>query len=216
MQRTSGWTETRRANRLVIWLTVAMVLVLALAAFATGCSNDVSDALKAEQAGDLGTAATLYQEDLKAHPDDLAAIKGLAGILYMERRWDEALPVQEKAVAMDPKEAQIRVELGFNYLNHQNAAVKAVVVFKEASKLQYTAQYLGFLAQSELVAGDQTAAEATLREAVAVDKTYGRAYDLLIPLLEKQGRAAEADQVRRAAKNAGVALQTAEAARTMT
>ena len=206
MTETSGQRETGKVRRAVITMIVTVMLLVAAAAVAAGCSNPASEARKAEQAGDLTTAVSLYQAQLKAHPDDLQAVKALAGILYVERRWNDALPLQEKAVAMDPKEARIRVELGFNYLNHQNAADKAVTVFHEASDLEHTAQYLGFLAQAQTVAGDARAAEASLREALRVDKTYGRAYDLLTELLDQQGRTADAAAVRDTAKSAGVAL----------
>ncbi len=211
MTGTPGQRETGKARRAVIATIVTVVLIVSAGAVVVGCSNYVSEAQKAEQAGDIATAASLYQAQLKAHPDDLQAVKGLAGMLYVERRWNDALPVQEKAVAMDPKEARIRVELGFNYLNHQNAAGKAVTVFQEASDLERTAQYLGFLAQAQTVAGNVSAAEASLREALRVDKTYGRAYDLLTELLEQQGRTADAAAVRDAAKSAGVALQSGAA-----
>jgi predicted Zn-dependent protease len=194
-------------------MIVTVVLLFAVGALAAGCTDKITEAQLAEEAGDLSSAEALYQEQLAAHPDNLQALKGMAGVLYLERRWNEALPVQERAVALDPKEAQIRVELGFNYLTHQNAAAKAVVVFKEAAALTHTAQHLGFLAQAQKDVGDRQAAELTLREALKADRTYGRAYDLLITLLEGEGRTAEADVVRKAAEDAGVALQTGSAPR---
>lgn len=208
MPDTSGQTDKRRLCRTIVRLVVAVVLAVTVAAFAAGCGGQISEAQKAEEAGDLGKAATLYQEQLDAHPDDLVSVKALAGILYMQRRWNDALPVQEKAVAMDPKEAQIRVELGFNYLNHQKAADKAVAVLAEAAALEHTAQRLSFLAQAQKAAGDKIAAEASLREALKVDKTYAFTYDLLVSLLSDQGKTAEADQVRQAAAAASVTLQS--------
>ncbi len=43
-------------------------------------------------------------------------------------RHDEALALQERVVALDPKDVQTRIELGFNYLNHQKRAADAVRV----------------------------------------------------------------------------------------
>ena len=172
----------------------------------------VAEAQKAEQAGDLSSAATLYQERLKTHPDDLTAVKALAGIFYIERKWDEALPFQEKAVALDPKESQIRVELGFNYLNHQSRPADAVRVLQEAATIEPTAKYLAFLAQAQAAAGDLQGAEKTLRTALATDKSYPHTYTLLISLLDRQGRTAEAAELRSAAEAAGIALQTVETA----
>jgi Tfp pilus assembly protein PilF len=198
-----SWRHT--ACALVVLLLLAFVVLSASA-----CSNSLSEAQKAEQAGDVSSATTLYQEWLKTHPDDLTAIKALAGIFYVERKWDEALPFQEKAVALDPREAQIRVELGFNYLNHQSKPAEAVRVLQEATVLEPTAKYLAFLAQAQLAVRDDQGAEKTLRTALATDKSYPHTYTLLIPLLERQGRAAEATELRSAAEAAGVALQTVE------
>jgi Tfp pilus assembly protein PilF len=204
--RTPKAREQSRPNWTIVTTIAAVVLFVIVGILLTGCSGDLAGAQKAAEAGDMGAASSLYQKQLQAHPNDLGALKGLAGILYVERRWNEALPVQEKVVALDAKEAQIRVELGFNYLNHQDAAGKAVVVFREAAALEHTAQHLGFLAQAEMAAGDSQAGEASLREALTVDKTYVRAYDLLINLLVQQGRTADAAAVRDAAQSAGVAL----------
>jgi tetratricopeptide (TPR) repeat protein len=208
MTRTSEQEQTRKPRRAVVAALLTIVVLATAGAVATGCSNSISEAQKAEEAGDLTVASSLYQKQLDAHPNDLRAVKGLAGILYVERRWNEALPLQEKAVAMDPKEARIRVELGFNYLNHQSAAAKAVTVLEEATVLEHTAQHLGFLAQAQMAAGSSQLAEASLREAMGVDKTYVRAYDLLVTLLEQQGRKADAAAVRSAARDAGLALQS--------
>jgi tetratricopeptide (TPR) repeat protein len=197
----------RSLRRMTLLGIVAAVLLVACALLMAGCSDKGAAAQKAELDGDLATAETLYKEQVQAHPSDITAVKGLAGILYLERKWDEVLPFQEKAVALDPKEAQIRVELGFNYLNHQHQAAKAVAVFREASLLRPTAQYLTFLAQALSATGDQKAAEETLRKAMVTDTTYAHAYSMLIEILAQQGRTAEAADVRASAAGAGVTLE---------
>ena len=150
--------------------------MVAVAVSVSACSNLVSQAYDAEKAGDYKTAVAVYRDRLKAEPDDLAALKGLAADLYIMGGFDDALPVQEKVVALDPKEAQTRVELGFNYLNHQHDAAKAVAVLVQAVDLEPTAKYLTFLAQAEIAAGDPGKAEDALRRAIASDKTYGHSY----------------------------------------
>jgi tetratricopeptide (TPR) repeat protein len=211
----TGMAATRQtktcgmAGRKAVLFGIVVTVILAAAALLiAGCSDRVSEARDAELAGDLKTAEALYLEQLQSDPDDLAAVKGLAEILYLERRWDEALPFQKKAITLDTKEAQIRVELGFNYLNHQNAPAEAVTVFQEASMIEPTAQYLSFLAQAQLATGDKGAVEATLRDALDADKTYSRAYMLLISFLEEQGRTAEVASVRAEAEAEGVSLDS--------
>jgi tetratricopeptide (TPR) repeat protein len=121
-------------------------------------------------------------------------------------RFDEALPIQEKIAALDPKDAQIRVELGFNYLSHQDRPADAVTVFEEAVQLERSAKHMTFLAQAYSVAGDMTSAEMTLRRAIEADRGYGHAYAVLISLLEREGRITEAAEARAAAESAGVTL----------
>ena len=146
-------SPSSRLGRKAVLVGIVVTVILAAAALLVeGCSDRVSEARNAELAGDFKTAEALYQEQLQSDANDLDALKGLAGVLYLERRWDEALPFQKKAIALDTKEAQIRVELGFNYLNHQNAPAEAVTVLKEACALEPTAQYLGFLAQAQMAA----------------------------------------------------------------
>jgi predicted Zn-dependent protease len=184
-------------------LVASALMVLALC----GCSNVAGQARKADEAGSLKSAVSLYQQLLKADPNSAVAIKGLAADLYIMGRFDEALPMEQKAIALDPKDAQTRVELGFNYLNHQHQPSKAVEVLTQASILEPSAKYLTFLAQAQKAAGDSPAAEATLRKALAEDSSYGHAYTVLLSLLEAEGRASEAAQLREEAKNAGVTVQ---------
>jgi tetratricopeptide (TPR) repeat protein len=180
--------------------------VLVLGLLTVACSDPNREAKKAEEAGDFQTAVSLYQERLEAEPDDVEAVKGLATDLYLMGRYDEALPLQEKAVGLDRKDAQIRVELGFNYLNHQDGPAQAVRVFEEAAELEPGAKYLTFLAQARIAAGDSSAAETALRRALDEDSSYGHAYAVLVTLLEQQGRTADAAQLRAAAEEAGVSL----------
>jgi Tfp pilus assembly protein PilF len=198
----------RPGHKTVLVGIVVTVILAAAALLVAGCSDRVSEARDAELAGDFQTAEALYQGQLQSDADDVDALRGLSGVLYMEHKWDEALPIQKKTIALDTKEAQVRVELGFNYLNHQNSPAEAVAVFKEACALLPTAQYLGFLAQAQMALGDLSAAETTLREALKTDKTYSRAYTLLISILEDQGKTSDADAVRAEAQTEGVSLES--------
>ncbi len=204
MQERPDRADTNHRATITRWVSMVSFVLLAVAL--ASCSGTLSQAGKAMESGDLAAAAKLYQQCVAAHPDDVSATKALAAVLYVQRRWDEALPVQEKAVEMDPGEAQIRVELGFNYLNHQEQAGKAVQVFEEACRLQPTAQYLSFLGSAQLSAGEEESAEASLRRALVTDSSYPHAYVVLISLLERQGRAGEVDELRRIAAASGLTL----------
>jgi Flp pilus assembly protein TadD len=195
---------------------IVLALLVVVVVIVSACSNWADPAKKAENSGDYKSAIAVYRDRLTQYADDPVAIKGLAADLYMMGTFDEALPMQEKQVALDPKDAQTRVELAFNYLNHQNEPSKAVVVLTQAAALEPTAQYLTFLAQAQIAMGDAKGAEATLHRAVTKDASYGHSYEVLATLLENEGRAAEAAQILEAAKSAKSGDATAQAAETHT
>jgi len=187
---------------------VAASVVVVGGLLLSGCGNDLGEARDLEEKGDLAGAVTAYQRMLEDEPDDLEALTGAATDLLLLQRFDEALPLQERIVALDPQDALTRVELGFNYLNHQERPLDAVGVFEEAAVLDPSAKNLCFLAQSLTVSGDEVGAEATLRRALESEPAYPRTYDLLIGLLEANGRTDEAQGLRELAMANGVSLES--------
>jgi tetratricopeptide (TPR) repeat protein len=178
-------------------------MLMAGGAYLTGCGDLLSQAAELNRQGDLPGAEALYGKILAEDPEDLGALNGLAIDLMLQKRYDEALPLQERIVALDSKDAQMRVELGFNYLNHQGLPQRAVDVLAQAVALEPTAKYLTFLAQAQTEV-DASAAESSLRRAILTQPDYLRAYSVLIGLLRDQGRAADAEQVVRDAKSRGL------------
>lgn len=198
-------------RRLVTKVCVLVMVLSVMLVVASACGSDpVRQARKADAAGNLKSAVSLYRDRLKEKPEDLAALRGLAVDLYLMGSFDEALPVQEKVVALDSKDSQTRVELGFNYLNHQRQAGKAAAVLAQAAALEPTAKYLTFEGQAQIAAGETQGAESTLRRAMVVDRSYGHAYVVLIALLQGQGRTSEAAALRAAAQDAGVTIQVGQ------
>ena len=141
---------------------------------------------------------------LKSEPDDTEALTGSAVCLMLLKRYDEALAVQERLAQLNPNDAQIRVELGFNYLNHQSRPADAVRVLGEAAKLDPSAKNLCFLAQAQEAADNAQGAEETLRQAMASEPGYAYSYQLLVALLQNEGRAEEAEQVIQHAASLGI------------
>jgi tetratricopeptide (TPR) repeat protein len=172
-------------------LGVALSLV-ALSLTLLGCTDLKSDARELEKQGDLTGAVSAYQKVLEGNPDDLEALEAAGVDLALLGRYDEALALQERLVALDPTEVETRLELGFNYLSHQDRPDDAVRVFGEAARLDPSAKNLAFLAQAQMTSGDLAAAEETLRQAIAVDPKYAAAYIRLVALLEVQGRVEDA------------------------
>ncbi len=193
----------RRSVKRIAWCGAVIVSVL-LSVSAPGCSNPLAKADHLAAVGDLAGAEAIYKDVLASEPDDLRALSGLAAALSVQGKHDEALPIQEQVVAADPDEVQIRVELGFNYLNHQDRSADAVRVLAEAAVLDGSAKYLTFLGQAQIKAGQHGDAEISLREAMAVDPQYAYSYSVLVRMLEDDMRPSDAAELRQLAVSRGV------------
>jgi tetratricopeptide (TPR) repeat protein len=187
-------------------VSLASMTIVCCALGLLGCSDPMNDALTFEKQGNLTAALAIYTNVLASDPEDTRALRGSAVILMMAGRYDEALVAQEQLVKLDPSDAQTRVELGFNYLNHQDRPQDAVQVLGEAVALEASARNLCYLAQAQEGSGDAHGAEAeqTLRRAIDTEPSYAYSYQLLESLLRAEGRADEADIVRQQAVTLGV------------
>jgi len=199
----------RRLGRAVCLTVVGMGL---LSTAAWGCSDAQATADALIKRGDLAGAEAIYRELVAANSSDIEALNGLAMTLMLEHRFDEALPLEERVIAADPKDVQTRVELGFNYLNHQGRPDDAIRVLREAVVLDGSAKNLTFLAQAQEAAGATDEAEQTLRRALGVDPKYAYSYEVLIELLQKNQRSSDAAKVRDLAARNGVEIDTAQSA----
>jgi Flp pilus assembly protein TadD len=200
---TNSTVGRQTIKRSVCAVLVTLISVACMVVFG-GCSDKMGDALELERQGDVEGALAVYQEMLESSPNDTEALSGQAVCLILLKRYDEALTVQEHLAQLDPTDVQIRVELGFNYLNHQSRPVDAVRVLGEAVKLQPSAKNLCFMAQAQEAAADTQGAEATLRQAVASEPTYAYSYQLLAALLQNEGRSDEAEHVIQQAASLGI------------
>ncbi len=199
-------TQAAKAHTGGMTLIVAIALVL-LTSVLFGCSDPLSAAEDKLLEGDLPGAEAIYKDVLVENPNDLEALSGLAVALTLQGKHDEALPLQERVVAADPTDVQTRLELGFNYLNHQNRGKDAVRVLGEAAALEGSAKNLSFLAQAQTAVGSVGDAEKTLRQALEADPQYAYAYTLLIDLLEKAQRQADAAEIRNLAASRRVEIE---------
>ena len=204
---TPGWLRGI-CGRGALAVTVSIMIVLAMATL--GCSNAAADAEARVAEGDLAGAEAIYREVLREEPEQLEALEGLALVLMLQQRFDEALPIQERVIAADPEDVQTRVELGFNYLNHQGRPSDAVRVLEEAVALDGSAKHLTFLAQAQKAAGQLADAERSVRRAIETDPTYGHSYVVLIALLEEGGSYDEAAEIREQAAANGVNIEPAQ------
>ncbi len=186
-------------------LTVVALLATALVAvFLAGCGSEMSLGRDLDKKGDLAGAVTVYERVLAKAPGDVDALSGLAVDLMLLGKYSEALPIQEKVVTINPKDVQTRIELAFNYLNHQGQPAKAVDYLRQAVILEPSAKNLTFLAQALIQAGDLTVAEQTLHRALVADPKYPHEYIVLLSFLDSQGRTDDAAKLREQARANGV------------
>jgi len=199
------WCVDRPRDRLLPRLLFILALSL-LVVWIAGCSNTLAEADALAAGGDLEGAEALYREVLALNPEDVDALGGLAVALSLQHKHAEALAVQEQVVEADPTDALTRVELGFNYLNHEDRPGDAVVVLSEAVTLDGSAKNLTFLAQAQAAAGQIENAETSLGRALEADPLYEHAYQVLVRLLEDEGRTEEAGRVIEQAASHGITV----------
>jgi tetratricopeptide (TPR) repeat protein len=197
---------------------IGVVLAAAIVAVAAWSASSRSDAVSAAEAqfmrGDLTGAEASYEAILAKTPGDARALDGLAVVLVGQQKYEQAAAIQERAASADKTNMQVRVELGFNYLNHLGRAQDAVRAFEEAVSLDGSAKNLTFLAQAQNADGLVSDAEDSLRHAIDADPQYPHSYLVLINLLEQQHRSGDADQIRRLAGANGAALESVQTSQT--
>ncbi|MBN1629944.1 MAG: tetratricopeptide repeat protein [Thermoleophilia bacterium] len=189
---------------------VTTLVVVTLSWVLTSCSGPMVEAQRLEEQGDLGGAIDIYEQVLAKSPDDVEALSCAAVDLLLVGRFDDALPLQERLVALGVADVQTLVELGFNYLNHQRRADDAVQVLQEAVHVEPTAKNLTFLAQAQIVSGNGAGAEETLRQAIGADETCAHAYTVLVNLFGSQGRGDESAMVVDQAAAQGIVIGKSE------
>ena len=186
---------------------VGIVLVLLLGVVSAGCSSRSDEALHFDAQGNLKAGMAIYQQIIKQDPNNVGALAGMGSDLFLTQEFNQALPFEERTVELDHKDAETRIELGFNYLNHQNRPADAVCMFAEAASLDGSAKNFCFLAEAQRVTGSVVAAKASLHKAIDKDPKYAYSYQLLIVILDSQGRSDDAAAVFQQAAAQGVHLQ---------
>src|ERR1700683_4907252 len=75
----------------------------------------IARAREAEQKHDFQAAAALYQQYLKAHPDDPAILQRLGLVESLSSNWDAAIPPLVKALQLDHSLWGSALYLGISY-----------------------------------------------------------------------------------------------------
>src|SRR3954447_2564993 len=95
------------------------------------CYNNIAFSYTAKK--DFAAAETAYKKSIEVKPDDAAAYVGLAGIYFNTGKAAEAKPLVEKAVQLDPSNADAHYIYGMTLVSDTPA--KAKTEFEEFVKL---------------------------------------------------------------------------------
>jgi tetratricopeptide (TPR) repeat protein len=200
-------------------LTLKAVAIVALALLVLGWvltslslngKSDLERGLRLEAEGRFGEAAQIYGAVLAEDPTSLQAVKGLAVALAVTGRFDEALPYQERACDADASDAQTRVELALNYMNHQGRPAEAVATIREAVALEPTPRNRALMGQLLIADGQAGVGREVLEDLIAQEPGYAYGYQVLVRHLERVGRHEEAATVRSTALKRGIVLRELE------
>jgi len=101
------------------------------------CYNNIAYSYTAKK--DYANAETAYKKSMEVKPDDAAAYVGLAGIYFNTGKAADAKPLVEKAVAMDPSNADAHYIYGMTLVSDPANAAKAKAEFEQFVKLAPTA-----------------------------------------------------------------------------
>jgi Flp pilus assembly protein TadD len=117
---------------------------------------------------------------------DAAGYHDLLGTLYYEiDKPTEAVEELQKAVRLEPSDADHYYKLGMMFLKHRTAE-GAIIVFTSALKEQpQSAKLLMGIGLSYYIQGNKAAAKEELKQAIASDPDYGPAYIVLCDLLSQ-------------------------------
>jgi tetratricopeptide (TPR) repeat protein len=99
------------------------------------CYNNIAFSYTAKK--DYANAETAYRKSIEVKPDDAAAYVGLAGLLFNTGKAADAKPLVEKAVTLDPSNADAHYIYGMTLVSDSPA--KAKEQFEEFVKLAPTA-----------------------------------------------------------------------------
>lgn len=145
-------------------------------------------------AGDIRGAESRAQMLLNRQPRHVEAHVLLGNAQAASRRLDDARATLERAVRLDPSSADALAALGSLYLSMGNRA-KAESTLRRAVDLSPKAENARLaLANYYWLTGDRISAEKQLQDAVAATPKSSVAQYALAMLLERSGRAPEAER----------------------
>jgi rhomboid protease GluP len=200
--------EERPARRRMIFVASAVVLLglFVPVAKAKQYAVEFGKGQAALEHDDLNTAIPHLQNYVAARPSDASGHILLGSALQQARRFDEATQEFERALAIDPDNPYVEINLAKIYA-YQKKSGKALQLFKKGmpqagADADASAFYLYATALKDT--GNLAEAESNIRKAVQLDQKDIDAYRLLAEILALEGRnddaAAEVERVNQLTK----------------
>ncbi len=191
LARTFNLAPAERPARRNIIFAISAVVLLGLfvpVAKATQYAVEFGKAETALEHHDPRAAIPHLQKYVASRPKDADASRLLQSTLQEVHRLDEAIPQFERALALDPNNAYIQVNLAKLYAS-QNDTGKALELFKKGMPRAEPDALASYWYASALKdSGDLPEAETNVRRSIELDPKNTDAHDLLAEILTLEGK----------------------------
>jgi predicted O-linked N-acetylglucosamine transferase (SPINDLY family) len=153
-----------------------------------------SEGMRAEEAGDVARAETLYSQAVAADAGHAGALHNLAILRANAGRTIEAMELLRRAVIADPKTPEARFNLGTLFLTHGEIEIAASELAAALALRPDYPEALTNLGRARALQGDVDAAIGLLRRAETLAPGYAPALTNLGALLMGRGAYREAGE----------------------
>jgi tetratricopeptide (TPR) repeat protein len=191
LARTFNRAPDERPARRNIIFAISAVVLLALFVPVVRAGQYAVEFGKGETAlehHDPRAAIPHLQKYVAARPGDAYGSRLLQSTLQQVHRLDEAIPEFERALALDPNNAYIQVNLAKLYAS-QNDTGKALELFKKGMPRAEPDALASYWYASALKdAGELSEAESNVRRSIALDPKNADAHELLAEILTLEGK----------------------------
>ncbi|HWS17523.1 MAG TPA: rhomboid family intramembrane serine protease [Candidatus Elarobacter sp.] len=187
--------EARSSRRFLIFAMSAVMLLLLFVPVvrATQYAVEFEKGETALEHHDPRAAIPHLQKYVAARPGEAYGRQLLQAALQQVHRLDEAIPEFERALARDPNNAYIQVNLAKLYAS-QSETGKALELFKKGMPRAEPDALASYWYASTLKdVGRPTEAESNARRSIELDPKYADAHELLAEILTSEGKKAAAD-----------------------
>ena len=176
---------------------IAFALIVAAHALAQDAATLYRQAVDRQQAGDLPSAVTLYQQSLNLDPSNIAARSNLGAALAGLGRYDDAIPEYQQALKSAPPQAQPYLQRNLALAYYKSGRLQeAAPLLLELHRAQPANRDTALLAADCLLQLGEPAQALELLQPIAADAGNDKALAYLLGVAYlKNGKTADAQRV---------------------